>query len=252
MYSIYSDVEIVDDENASCNRSESSNSNPRDMLSPTSSSPPPSSSSHRPHFSHNGQEEFPKSPSPAPLPPPPPPPPASKSPAGYSKLVAPSPIFPGRPGAQPPQLGQPPAAAASSPAGPASLLSLIADRQSDLWAAAATASAASANANGSSTPKALPAPPPLFSFGPTHAPLMTSPTPQLPALQAPAAAANSNEGAMGLPPTWETLQETAARLLFMAVRWVKCLAPFQTLSARDQVLFIDFYSDEESVNYFLF
>lgn len=31
------------------------------------------------------------------------------------------------------------------------------------------------------------------------------------------------------------LQETTARLLFMAVRWVRCLAPFQTLSKRDQV-----------------
>lgn len=31
------------------------------------------------------------------------------------------------------------------------------------------------------------------------------------------------------------LQETTARLLFMAVRWVRCLAPFQTLSKHDQV-----------------
>ena len=38
------------------------------------------------------------------------------------------------------------------------------------------------------------------------------------------------------PTSWETLQETAARLLFMAVRWAKCLAPFQTLSSGDQVL----------------
>jgi hypothetical protein len=30
-------------------------------------------------------------------------------------------------------------------------------------------------------------------------------------------------------------KETTARLLFMAVRWVRCLAPFQTLSKRDQV-----------------
>ena len=37
------------------------------------------------------------------------------------------------------------------------------------------------------------------------------------------------------PTSWETLQETAARLLFMAVRWAKCLAPFQTLSSGDQV-----------------
>ncbi|KAG8225436.1 hypothetical protein J437_LFUL004436 [Ladona fulva] len=32
--------------------------------------------------------------------------------------------------------------------------------------------------------------------------------------------------------------ETTARLLFMAVRWVRCLAPFQTLSKRDQLLLL--------------
>ncbi|CAB3387854.1 Hypothetical predicted protein [Cloeon dipterum] len=41
-----------------------------------------------------------------------------------------------------------------------------------------------------------------------------------------------------LTPTWEVLQETTARLLFMAVRWVRCLAPFQTLSKRDQLLLL--------------
>nr|CAI5830920.1 unnamed protein product [Callosobruchus analis] len=41
-----------------------------------------------------------------------------------------------------------------------------------------------------------------------------------------------------LTPTWEMLQETTARLLFMAVRWVRCLAPFQTLSKRDQLLLL--------------
>ncbi|XP_058447116.1 protein dissatisfaction-like isoform X1 [Malaya genurostris] len=35
-------------------------------------------------------------------------------------------------------------------------------------------------------------------------------------------------------PTWEILQETTARLLFMSVRWVRCLIPFQTLSKNDQ------------------
>lgn len=39
-------------------------------------------------------------------------------------------------------------------------------------------------------------------------------------------------------PTWEVLQETTARLLFMAVRWVRCLAPFQTLSKDDQLLLL--------------
>ncbi|KAH0998462.1 hypothetical protein HUJ05_005209 [Dendroctonus ponderosae] len=41
-----------------------------------------------------------------------------------------------------------------------------------------------------------------------------------------------------LMPTWEMLQETTARLLFMAVRWVRCLAPFQTLSKNDQLLLL--------------
>ncbi|XP_046414267.1 protein dissatisfaction [Neodiprion virginianus] len=41
-----------------------------------------------------------------------------------------------------------------------------------------------------------------------------------------------------LSPTWEVLQETTARLLFMAVRWVRCLAPFQTLSKNDQLLLL--------------
>lgn len=39
-------------------------------------------------------------------------------------------------------------------------------------------------------------------------------------------------------PTWEILQETTARLLFMAVRWVRCLVPFQTLSKNDQQLLL--------------
>lgn len=39
-------------------------------------------------------------------------------------------------------------------------------------------------------------------------------------------------------PTWEVLQETTARLLFMAVRWVRCLMPFQTLSKNDQQLLL--------------
>ena len=38
--------------------------------------------------------------------------------------------------------------------------------------------------------------------------------------------------------TWEVLQETTARLLFMAVRWVRCLVPFQTLCKDDQLLLL--------------
>ncbi|XP_075974553.1 nuclear receptor dissatisfaction [Anticarsia gemmatalis] len=41
-----------------------------------------------------------------------------------------------------------------------------------------------------------------------------------------------------LAPTWELLQETSARLLFMAVRWVRCLAPFQALAASDQLVLL--------------
>ncbi|KAJ2950072.1 hypothetical protein O0L34_g11411 [Tuta absoluta] len=47
-------------------------------------------------------------------------------------------------------------------------------------------------------------------------------------------------GAFGAPlaPTWELLQETSARLLFMAVRWVRCLAPFQALAPGDQLVLL--------------
>ncbi|XP_047988531.1 protein dissatisfaction isoform X4 [Leguminivora glycinivorella] len=41
-----------------------------------------------------------------------------------------------------------------------------------------------------------------------------------------------------LAPTWELLQETSARLLFMAVRWVRCLAPFQALTPADQLVLL--------------
>ncbi|XP_041988451.1 protein dissatisfaction, partial [Aricia agestis] len=41
-----------------------------------------------------------------------------------------------------------------------------------------------------------------------------------------------------LAPTWELLQETSARLLFMAVRWVRCLAPFQALAPGDQLVLL--------------
>lgn len=59
-------------------------------------------------------------------------------------------------------------------------------------------------------------------------------------------------------PTWEVLQETTARLLFMAVRWVRCLVPFQTLSKNDQQLLLqvkfnrfDFYNHNNKSIYFL-
>ena len=45
----------------------------------------------------------------------------------------------------------------------------------------------------------------------------------------------STSGIAGLP-TWETLQEATARLLFVAIKWVKCLGPFQSLALSDQVM----------------
>ena len=82
-----------------------------------------------------------------------------------------------------------------------SLLSIIADRNHG-W---------KANLSVFRGSKPLPPPPPLF------------PLP------------NMSERPTLSTPDWATLQEASARLLFMAVRWVKCLGPFQTLSLSDQV-----------------
>ena len=67
-----------------------------------------------------------------------------------------------------------------------------------------------------------PVAPPIFPFAAlATANVATPPTPPLLPLS--------------ITPSWDSIQETTARLLFMAVRWVKCLVPFQTLSVRDQV-----------------
>ena len=87
-----------------------------------------------------------------------------------------------------------------------SFLSTV-DRNRNIWSLRSGVSEA-----GGSLP--LPPPPPP--------PLLTSPVLAHASLPA-------------FPTSWENLQETAARLLFMAVRWAKCLAPFQTLSEGDQV-----------------
>ena len=89
------------------------------------------------------------------------------------------------------------------------ILSLLADRTHDIWAKAAITS-------GVGVP-----PPPVPPLLPL--PTSTSAAPSLP---------------LSMAPTWESLQETTARLLFMAVRWVKCLMPFQTLSTKDQLLLL--------------
>ena len=52
------------------------------------------------------------------------------------------------------------------------------------------------------------------------------------------AAATTSNNRLLLTPTWEILQETAARLLFMTVHWVHCLIPFQTLSKHDQLILL--------------
>ncbi|XP_076672260.1 nuclear receptor subfamily 2 group E member 1 [Andrena cerasifolii] len=50
---------------------------------------------------------------------------------------------------------------------------------------------------------------------------------------------NSTEAAPNLDPARELFQETTARLLFMAVRWVRSIPPFQTLSKNDQLLLLE-------------
>nr|XP_027238299.1 photoreceptor-specific nuclear receptor-like [Penaeus vannamei] len=40
-------------------------------------------------------------------------------------------------------------------------------------------------------------------------------------------------------PSWDIFQETTARLLFMMVRWIRSLAPFQTLSRSDQCVLVE-------------
>ena len=144
-----------------------------------------------------------------------------------------------------------------------SLLSLIADRTQDIWnkkiLSSCNGSTASSDCNRvdserSHTPNLttspiplvnIPPPPPLFSFTPLNSmptslasigetPTVSSETkvPTAPTTETPTITTN---GSFLITPSWENLQETAARLLFMAVRWVKCLAPFQTLSLKDQV-----------------
>ncbi|XP_035742918.1 photoreceptor-specific nuclear receptor-like [Vespa mandarinia] len=40
-------------------------------------------------------------------------------------------------------------------------------------------------------------------------------------------------------PSWEMFEEITARLLFMVVRWVRCLPPFQALPKDDQLLLLE-------------
>ena len=115
----------------------------------------------------------------------------------------------------------------SAQAAQQNILSLLADRTHDLWS---KASSAQAGIPIPALPPAVPAPhppvpPPIFPFAAlATANVATPPTPPLLPLS--------------ITPNWDSIQETTARLLFMAVRWVKCLVPFQTLSVRDQVIII--------------
>ena len=105
------------------------------------------------------------------------------------------------------------------------ILSLLADRTHDLWSKANMSQAGIPIP--ALPPAAPPHPPPtvappIFPFAAlATANVATPPTPPLLPLS--------------ITPSWDSIQETTARLLFMAVRWVKCLVPFQTLSVRDQV-----------------
>ena len=106
------------------------------------------------------------------------------------------------------------------------ILSLLADRTHDLWSKAGNPGQAGGIPIPALPPSAPPPPPPvappIFPFAAlATANVATPPTPPLLPLS--------------ITPNWESIQETTARLLFMAVRWVKCLVPFQTLSVRDQV-----------------
>lgn len=96
--------------------------------------------------------------------------------------------------------------------------------------------------------------PPFFSHqrGPAE-PSHQSPPPQSPPLcssegsssvsvggeSVPAAGLSPALGAMVPASNTETIYETAARLLFMAVRWTKNLASFASLPFRDQVLLLE-------------
>lgn len=103
------------------------------------------------------------------------------------------------------------------------ILTLLADRTHDLWAKAAVSQPLSAHAFASAgAPPAAPVLP-MLPFA-----TATNGSASPPAVQPPSLTS-------GHIPNWENLQETTARLLFMAVRWVKCLVPFQTLSVKDQV-----------------
>nr|CAD7402948.1 unnamed protein product [Timema cristinae] len=88
------------------------------------------------------------------------------------------------------------------------------------------------------TPGGVPQPSPSL-------PLTLTPTWEV--LQQPKSPSHDTDLLTGEPFHWTELhfwsvviglQETTARLLFMAVRWVRCLAPFQTLSKRDQLLLL--------------
>ncbi|KFB44869.1 hypothetical protein ZHAS_00012780 [Anopheles sinensis] len=78
----------------------------------------------------------------------------------------------------------------------------------------------------------------LAGSGSSHPPSASGPPPPLVPHPVPLTALPPDGPAIIRLPTWEILQETTARLLFMSVRWVRCLIPFQTLSKNDQHLLL--------------
>ena len=143
------------------------------------------------------------------------------------------------------------------------LLSLIADKTNSIWNKKLESNIMDVNiikssamvSDRSSSPNApvspiqqniIPPPPPLFPFtSQSLSPVSSengsgfsfksSDSGKLVSAASLESSSNLTNRSLLITPSWENIQETAARLLFMAVRWVKCLAPFQTLSLKDQV-----------------
>ena len=143
------------------------------------------------------------------------------------------------------------------------LLSLIADKTNSIWnkklesnimdvniiKSSAMVSDRSRSPNAPVSPiqqNIIPPPPPLFPFtSQSLSPVSSengsgfsfksSDSGKLVSAASLESSSNLTNRSLLITPSWENIQETAARLLFMAVRWVKCLAPFQTLSLKDQV-----------------
>ncbi|XP_035209615.1 LOW QUALITY PROTEIN: nuclear receptor subfamily 2 group E member 1-like [Stegodyphus dumicola] len=83
---------------------------------------------------------------------------------------------------------------------------------------------------------------------PSFSSMPPPPHPLCPQLMSPTSEASGNGGRGGagllsfgghVASNRESVQEITARLLFMVIRWVKCLPTFQTLSKTDQVILLE-------------